>query len=629
MQKESPVPEPRKSVSPGLTCDEEIPRLRRRERSLSAIFSNLPVPLSLQGADGRFILVNPAFCGLIGKKAEEIIGKTAWDVLPGKGAAEVKRRFFQACQTGQSPASRDIWKGSMLDLNMSALKNSSGTVVAVISYSSPGSFTSAGNLLVQVLQDITDMSVVPKALYDSSGMLIASHPDFWNGMIGKGVGVPLRTLPGPWMDALRSSGELKKSLSFPPPSGENEDLTAPDTGTGKRRSINLVPVRSPGSDEILAIIAEGPAENLPVQLTIADLVLAPAPDLAGRDQEKYLAMDDIPLDASIYRSILETHPGIVLLLSDEGRITDYSGGVLTPVLIGREELKGVQVLDLLAPGSRSLFSELLERVSRGSPREECVCTFGGPGEERVFRVVCTSAGRDALVCTLSDLTHEREVESKAIRCHDLVSLDLSAWISEALRDTARAYPRVTPDLSGQIRQIIGHIRRCVDVTRAFSASEKIASRPSGLRSMQVDRIIRSEVANFPDLSIRYKGSRAAVIGDDSLSDVIWFVLANAARYAGPSAKIIIEVLEARNLVEIRITDTGPGIPRELMEELLSPRSMSEVHGLPRGLPLSRALVERMGGMIRIRERVSGDGPHGTVISIFLKEGPSPVRSFPL
>jgi signal transduction histidine kinase len=169
----------------------------------------------------------------------------------------------------------------------------------------------------------------------------------------------------------------------------------------------------------------------------------------------------------------------------------------------------------------------------------------------------------------------------------------------------------------------------VDVTRAFSASEKIASRPSGLRSMQVDRIIRSEVANFPDLSIRYKESRAAVIGDDSLSDVIWFVLANAARYAGPSAKIIIEVLEARNLVEIRITDTGPGIPRELMEELLSPRSMSEVHGLPRGLPLSRALVERMGGMIRIRERVSGDGPHGTIISIFLKEGPSPVRSFPL
>jgi PAS domain S-box-containing protein len=620
---------PQEAAARGVIYDEEISRLKRRERSLTAIFSHLPVPLSLQGADGRFVLVNPAFCGLIGRKTDEIIGKTSWEMLSGKDAADMKKRFVQACQTGQSPAPRDDLSESMLGLEMTALKNSSGTVVAVISYSPPGSFTSTGSALVQVLQDITGMSVVPKALYDSSGMLIASHPDFWKYVTGKGFGTHLRTLPGSWMDALRSAGAMKKSQLFPQPSSGDEALDVPSIGTGKGRGISLVPVRPPGGDELLAIIAECPVEKLPGPMTIADMVLAPIDDTTGREQGPDLAEDDTSHDAFLYNAILETHPGIVLLLSLEGRITDYSGGVLTPVLLGREELKGTHVIDLIAPGSRGSFTDLLERVVRGSPREEGICTFGGPGEERVFRVVCTSAGGNTLVCTLSDLTHEREVESKAIRCHDLVSLDLSAWISEALRDTARAYPRIAPEMSGQFRQIIGHIRRCVDVTRAFSASEKIASRPSGFRSIPVDRIIRAEVANFPDLSIRYKESRAAVIADDSLSDVIWFILANAARYAGPSARIIIEVLETRNLVEIRVTDTGPGIPRELMEELLSPRSMSDVHGLLRGLPLSRALVERMGGMIRIRERVSGAGPRGTVISIFLKEGPSPVRSFPL
>lgn len=614
---------------PSSAVPDEIRAVVRRERYLAAIFSGLPFPLSLQTPDSRYLLANTPFCEILNKKREDIIGKTEKEVIPAEFLAESSRRFVEAIRTGTSPASEENTLLGTLALERYALKNQQGKVVAVLSYGlSPAKSRDTGWVMT-VLEELVGASPAPKALYDASGTLIIAHPEFKAGSSPqKGRTGLQRTLPQSWLSALEAPDKMGRGEVFSRTGEYQTDypstLASPEAG----EKIAVIPVRDPGSKKTVGYLAEPPPDTRPDTSSIADIILGRPGDSGGPGTHPAPGTE-ISAGIPRYRAVLESHPGIVCILDPEGRIIEFSGGIMAPVLLGRQNLENTFIVDLVTPPSRVVFAGLLDRVRNGSPRVEENIVFGGSGEERVFRVICSPSGEEEIVCSLLDLTHEREVESQAIKCHDLLSLDMSAWISEALRDTARVYQRLPPEMKEQARQMIGHIRRCVDVTRAFSATEKISARPSGLRSLPLDRLIRSEVMNYPDLSIHYRGTKAIVVADDTLSDVLWFLLGNIARHAGRNAVVLIEVLETGNIIELRMTDTGSGIPPEVRASVFSQRSTSEVHGLLRGLALSKALVERLGGVIKVRERAPGTPSPGTVVSIHLKAGQGPVRSFTL
>jgi PAS domain S-box-containing protein len=83
--------------------------------------------------------------------------------------------------------------------------------------------------------------------------------------------------------------------------------------------------------------------------------------------------------------------------------------------------------------------------------------------------------------------------------------------------------------------------------------------------------------------------------------------AKDAIVALPERWIKLEVLERENEVEIAVTDSGSGIPVEIREKILLPffttKPMGKGSGL--GLSVSRTIVERHGGTIRI----DADSPH--------------------
>jgi len=66
--------------------------------------------------------------------------------------------------------------------------------------------------------------------------------------------------------------------------------------------------------------------------------------------------------------------------------------------------------------------------------------------------------------------------------------------------------------------------------------------------------------------------------------------------------------KGEELVRLSLTDTGPGIPREIMDVLFEPFSTTKdkSHGSGLGLPLSRKIMEEHGGSIEV-ENISGAG----------------------
>jgi signal transduction histidine kinase len=108
-----------------------------------------------------------------------------------------------------------------------------------------------------------------------------------------------------------------------------------------------------------------------------------------------------------------------------------------------------------------------------------------------------------------------------------------------------------------------------------------------------------------------------------MRQVLCNLVANALDAASHGGKIVVRAQnigagESRSTVVISVADKGCGIPRENLKSIFEPFFTSKVGiGTGLGLWVSKQLVERNGGTIRVRSRVG----HGTVFRIAIPYEP--------
>jgi K+-sensing histidine kinase KdpD len=87
-----------------------------------------------------------------------------------------------------------------------------------------------------------------------------------------------------------------------------------------------------------------------------------------------------------------------------------------------------------------------------------------------------------------------------------------------------------------------------------------------------------------------------------ISQVIFTLLENAAKYSGTSAKISISVRQKENNIYFAVDDEGPGIPSELRGRVFEKFFRAGFHpGLGMGLAIARGIVQAHGGKIWIED----------------------------
>jgi signal transduction histidine kinase len=113
----------------------------------------------------------------------------------------------------------------------------------------------------------------------------------------------------------------------------------------------------------------------------------------------------------------------------------------------------------------------------------------------------------------------------------------------------------------------------------------------------------------------FRATRQPALNRNELQQVIVNLLVNAIHAMPDGGTLTLATRDAGDdAVEIDVTDTGAGLPPEILAELFQPFVTHKKDGTGLGLWISRSIVERYGGDIRAADRAEG----GAVFTVMLR-----------
>ncbi|WP_332448768.1 PAS domain S-box protein [Methanoculleus sp.] len=254
--------------------------------------------------------------------------------------------------------------------------------------------------------------------------------------------------------------------------------------------------------------------------------------------------------------------------------------------------------------------------------------YAGSGEKDSFsreeRTLLETIGKEIGSGILKGMLHKKlEAANREanlyldIMTHDIKNAEnVSSLYADLLLDT----------LEGEAAQYAGKIRSSIhksaEIIGNVTTIRRIHHDPPELGPVDLDAVIRGEVATFPGVAIGFGISRRQVWGDDLLSEVFANIFRNAVKFGGPGVRIAVRVEEYDGeSVLVSVEDTGPGILDGMKESIFHrfERGWAEGCGDGLGLFIVRTLIERYGGTIRVEDRVEGRPDLGAAFRFTLRE----------
>ena len=193
-----------------------------------------------------------------------------------------------------------------------------------------------------------------------------------------------------------------------------------------------------------------------------------------------------------------------------------------------------------------------------------------------------------------------------------------------VNDAMNAAPVDVVTVAETAKKAVAQVERAAEVVRHLRALVRLDR--SNRAPCKFERIVEEALELCqPDLDRMHVIGRTVIAPDlprvmvDLLQveQVLINLLRNAIEAIGESGNVRgTIVIEAKNFdadfIEVRVVDTGPGFPPQLLESAFLPLSSSKSEGLGIGLPLCRSIVEAHGGKLWLDDSSPGGAVHFTL-----------------
>ena len=177
---------------------------------------------------------------------------------------------------------------------------------------------------------------------------------------------------------------------------------------------------------------------------------------------------------------------------------------------------------------------------------------------------------------------------------------------------------VTPEVQRELFEVIEQesdrlnhfIQGMMDLAKLQAGDVTLASRSVSADEMVEDALLRAEpLLHGRTVDVNIAGGLPALRVDPRLiSQVIFTLVENAAKYSGAGARISVSVQQKESNACFAVTDDGPGIAPELRAQVFEKFFRSGPQpGLGMGLAIARGIVHAHGGRIWIEDGPGGKG----------------------
>lgn len=167
-------------------------------------------------------------------------------------------------------------------------------------------------------------------------------------------------------------------------------------------------------------------------------------------------------------------------------------------------------------------------------------------------------------------------------------------------------------VSSQTNKLGDLVSDLLDISNMESGKMKFNILPFSFDDMLNDSIDSIEQI-YPNYTITKKGSANIMYSGDEMriEQVVINYLTNAIKYSPDSYQILVETILGPDFLEVRVTDHGIGISKELQAQLFEKffrveESSNRYQGLGLGLYICQEVIERHGGVCGV-ESALGEG----------------------
>jgi two-component system sensor histidine kinase HydH len=184
-------------------------------------------------------------------------------------------------------------------------------------------------------------------------------------------------------------------------------------------------------------------------------------------------------------------------------------------------------------------------------------------------------------------------------------------------ETGGAGAVVAEEVIQEIDRMNGYVRDLLDYARADATQLSAFDPMTTIATVLSRRDAALRRNHITVQSIDHRDAPSRVLADPMLLEhALTSIVTNAieAMPEGGALKIAVsrDALERRT--DIVVTDTGPGIPEELVARVSESYFTTKSRGLGLGLALAKGVVERWGGSLRISASNAG-----TIVTLSLKQ----------